>query len=232
MSINKITFAGHSAILLETESKVIAIDPWLDGNPSCPEELINPEKIDLIVLTHGHADHASDTPRLAKKYNSKVAATYELANLIIAEGVDSENMFFMNTGGTIDFEGIKITLVPALHSSSFDAQDGTKYAGQPCGVIINDGANSFYHAGDTALFSDMKLIAEQYNPKISFLPIGDVFTMGPKDAATAANWLKSEIVIPIHYNTFDMLTGTAEEFSTNCTESKCVVLNPGEIYNI
>ena len=214
MSISKITYAGHSSVLVNYGDKVVGIDPWLQGNPSCPENLINPDKLDLIVLTHGHADHASDTVRLAKQFGSKIAATYELAMIMIGEGISEENVFPMNKGGSINWEGLKVTLTNAFHSSSFDSETkGTVYAGEACGAVISDGVKAVYHAGDTCLFSDMKLIADMYKPDVALLPIGDVFTMGPIEAAEAAELVGCKKAIPIHYNTFPLLTGTSQEFS-------------------
>lgn len=206
--INKLTYAGHSAIFLHADKYVIAIDPWLKGNPLCPKELIEPEKIDLIVLSHGHSDHAGDAVRLAKKYNCKVAATFELAGILVSEGVAEENAIFMNKGGEIDFNGYKIALTQAFHSNSYNS----KYAGEACGVIVSDGKNTFYHAGDTLAFSDMKLITELYSPTYALLPIGDCFTMGPKQASMAARFINAKNIIPIHYATFPALTGKPDEF--------------------
>ena len=205
MKMNSITYAGHSAVLVHTEEGVIGIDPWLEGNPRCPESLKNPERLDLIVLTHGHADHASDTLRLAKHYGSRVAATYELAMILIGEGVPAEHVLPMNKGGAITWEGIRVTLTNAYHSSSYDTAEGAVYAGEACGVVLDDGANPIYHAGDTCLFSDMSLIREVHQPKIALLPIGDRFTMGPLEAAKAAELIGAEVAIPIHYKTFDLL---------------------------
>lgn len=234
MSINYIQYLGHSAIILESNKLVIAIDPWLSGNPSCPERFANPSRLDLIFLTHGHSDHAGDTVRLAKHTGAYVAATFELAMLLTAEGIPQEKVIPMNKGGSTEFGDITLTLTHAMHSNSYDTEQGPKYAGEACGVIINDGKHSFYHAGDTAVFSDMKLISQLYAPNFAFLPIGDRFTMGPKEAALATSFIKPKAVIPVHYKTFDALTGTADEYKEQCqkiAECKGVAihaLNPGE----
>lgn len=233
MTIKKVTFAGHSAVFLHADNFVIAIDPWLEGNPLCPPDLANPPAIDLIILTHGHSDHASDAARLAKRYGCKLAATFELAVIMTKEGVPAENVVFMNKGGTKKIGNFSVTLTHAFHSSSYDMKDQTVYAGEPCGVVINDGTKSIYHAGDTALFGDMALIAETYKPEIAFLPIGDTFTMGPREAAQAARILGAKKVFPIHHSTFDMLTGTPEEFIKHCKETfslkklEVISLEPG-----
>jgi L-ascorbate metabolism protein UlaG (beta-lactamase superfamily) len=229
--IKSLTYCGHSALLIKTNNAVIGIDPWLDGNPLCPNQFKNPERLDLIVLTHGHSDHAGDTTRLAKKYSSKIAATWELAMLFAEEGVHSDKLIPMNKGGTIEIEGLRFSLTNAFHSSSFDSpKRGTIYAGEPCGAVLSDGTNCIYHAGDTSLFSDMSLIKEQYQPTIALLPIGDRFTMGPFEAAQAAKLIGAKKNIPIHFGTFPLLTGTPGEFESACRDMsvESLTLKPGE----
>ena len=232
MRLEKITYAGHSAVFLEAGGYSIAIDPWLAGNPRCPESLQNPQKLDLIVLTHGHSDHAGDVTRLMRQTNATLAATYELAMLLIDEGVPQSRVWPMNKGGSLEFHGLKIALTHAYHSSSYDTKNGPRYAGEACGVVISNGRYSMYHAGDTALFSDMELIGEMYHPHVALLPIGDRFTMGPAQAARAARMLECKIAIPIHYKTFDMLTGTVDEFRRECGrfDVEVVELNPGSSF--
>lgn len=239
MSINSITFAGHSAVLINVapsgaEHKIVAIDPWLESNPVCPDHLKQPDQMDLIVLTHGHSDHASEAVRFAKHFGSRIAATYELAMIMIDEGVPADHVIPMNKGGGISWEGLTITLTNAYHSSSYDKASGeTVYAGEACGVVVSDGDYTLYHAGDTCLFSDLKLIGETFKPQCALLPIGDRFTMGPIEAATAASMLGCKVAIPIHYKTFDLLTGTAEEFSKACSSHGIEVnaLEPGQSYS-
>lgn len=232
---DKITFVGHSAVFFECPNYTVAIDPWLDGNPLCPKEWKAPSRIDLIVLTHGHADHAGDAVRLAKQYGSKIAANWELGLALIKDGAPDTHVVLMNKGGTVVIDEISVTLTHAMHSSSYDtAASGTVYAGEPCGVILKDREHVIYHAGDTALFSDMKLIAEMYRPKIGLFPIGDRFTMGPKEAAKAVEFIGCKVAMPIHYGTFDMLTGTAAEFKKACSnlDVDVVALEPGESFKI
>lgn len=234
MKLSKITYAGHSAVLFQAGDKIIGIDPWLSGNPICPEELRNPEKMDLILLTHGHADHASDALSLAKEHGSIVAATYELAMILVNEGVPQSNVLPMNKGGTVQWEGLSISLTNAYHSSSYQTAQGTVYAGEACGIILSDGTTTIYHAGDTSLFSDMNLIREQYQPSISFLPCGDCFTMGPKEAAKAAKIVGSQLNIPIHHSTFGALTGTPEQFEIECKNLgvEALPLKPGAEHSL
>ncbi len=231
MQLNKIIYAGHSAVFIEAAGLKMAIDPWLSGNPLCPESLKAPA-LDLIVLTHGHADHASDAPQLAKRTKAKVAATWELANIMQKEGVAAEQLLHMNKGGSILWNNLTISLTHALHSSSFDTAEGPVYAGEACGVVISGGKHCIYHAGDTALFSDMELIGDVYKPSIAFLPIGDCFTMGPAQAARAAKMIGCKIAIPIHYRTFGALTGTGAEFKRECSrfDIEVIELEPGAAF--
>lgn len=216
--MNKFTlkYAGHSAVFLEIGGLVVAIDPWLKGNPLCPPELHTPDKCDLIVLTHGHSDHASDALRVQKHTGALLAATYELAMIMLAEGIPEDKIIPMNKGGVAHVKGITVRLTDALHSSSFEGENGSVYAGEACGVVLSDETNTLYHAGDTALFSDMRMIGELYKPSVALLPIGDRFTMGPIDAALAASWLGAKVTMPIHYKTFDLLSGTYSEFAREC----------------
>lgn len=234
MKLNEITYAGHSAVFFHTDSLVAAIDPWLEGNPACPASLKHPSRLDLIVLTHGHSDHASEAPHLARHLGSTIAATWELANIMGAEGVNQNQIIAMNKGGTVEHRGIDITLTHAYHSSSFDTASGPVYAGEPCGAVLRFDNTVVYHAGDTALFSDMSLIAESYHPSVAFLPIGDRFTMGPREAARAAKLAGVKVAIPVHYGTFNLLTGTAEEFKAECARYniEVAVLEPGQSYKV
>ena len=235
----KITYLGHSTVLLDSEDgKRFIIDPFLDGNPKCPEEFLSPKNIDYICLTHGHSDHSSSAVRLAKEHGAMVFATYELAVLLSKEGVPGGNIQYMNKGGRVAIpgsNGLAVSLTQAFHSSSYDAADGnTYYAGEAAGIVIElESGRSVYHAGDTLLFDDMKLIRERFAPEVALLPIGDRFTMGPTDAAKAVSLLQPKTAIPIHFNTFDALTGTAEEFSSACAglNSKVCVLEPGASFS-
>lgn len=237
MSKAKITYCGHSAIIITTETgKKIIIDPFLEGNPKCPPNLIDPGKIDYIALTHGHSDHVGSTIALAKKYKATVVATYDLLMLLVKDGVSKDNIQPANKGGTITLDAsLKISFTHAFHSSSYDAHDGkTYYAGEPCGIVVHlESGRNIYHAGDTALFGDMYLIQKKFCPIVALLPIGDRFTMDAEDAAEAVRLLKPQITIPIHYATFEgYLAPNArpflEEVKKRDLATEVKVLNPGE----
>ncbi|MFN8388949.1 MAG: metal-dependent hydrolase [Bdellovibrionota bacterium] len=236
----KITYCGHSAALIDLPSgKRIGLDPWLHGNPSCPPHLLEPDRLDYIGLTHGHSDHAGGVVPLAKRLKSKVFATFELGNLLVADGLDASQYLPMNKGGTIELESdLSATLTQAFHSSSYDAADGkTYYAGEPCGIVIRSSTSpTIYHAGDTLLFSDMAIIGKKFRPALVMVPIGDRFTMGPEDAAEAVALLSPQFVIPIHYATFPLLSGSSEDFSRKVEQkapkTKVIALSPGETFDL
>ncbi|RXI98541.1 metal-dependent hydrolase [Anaerobacillus alkaliphilus] len=199
----KLTYHGHSVVLIEANDKRIIIDPFIRGNGSTTlnvEEL----KVDVILLTHGHNDHVGDTVELAKKNHALVVAPFELATYLAWQGV---NVHPMHIGGAYQFDFGKVKLTPAFHGSAYE-EVTTKtivYTGMPAGILFSAEGKTIYHAGDTALFSDMKMIGERNNIDVAFLPIGDNFTMGPEDAATAALWLNAKTVVPIHFNTFPVI---------------------------
>ena len=208
----KLTWIGHASFILETPGgKRALIDPWMTGNPVCPEALHDPGDIDLILLSHGHSDHTADVVRLAKeKSPAAVMCMIELGDYLGSKGV--ENIMGGNKGGTLSAEGISVTLTHAFHSSSYGEEDGTiVYTGEPAGLIITlENGYRIYFAGDTTVFGDMALIAELYRPDLAMLPIGDFFTMGPMEAAKAVELLGVKHVVPMHYGTFPLLVGTPQ----------------------
>jgi L-ascorbate metabolism protein UlaG (beta-lactamase superfamily) len=221
MSLNgaRLTWFGHATWLLETPGgKRVLIDPWLTGNPKAPE---NPDlgTIDLILLSHGHSDHTGDLVRLAQEKQPKaVVGMMELLEYFGGKGV--ENGVGMNKGGSTEAEGIRVTLTHAHHSSSFGEEDGTiVYLGEPAGLIVTL-ENSFriYHTGDTCVFGDMALIGELYSPDVAMLPIGDFYTMGPFEAAKAVELIGVKQVIPTHFGTFPLLTGTPQALRDELTK--------------
>ncbi|MFZ2498554.1 metal-dependent hydrolase [Methanosarcina sp.] len=222
----KITWLGHSAFLLEAEKKVL-IDPFISGNPmaSCSPEELNP---DIIAVTHGHSDHLGDTIEIGKRTGCRIISIHEVANYIKSKGVFAEGM---NKGGTINVEGITLTMTDALHSSSIEASGFSFDGGCPAGFVICIGGHSIYHAGDTGVFGDMQLIGELYEPELALLPIGDRFTMGIKEAVKAIELLRPGIVVPMHYNTFDVIKQDPEEFRKAVeakVDTKVVIMKPGE----
>ena len=200
-----LTWLGHATFRLDTPGgKRIYIDPFLTGNPKCPEGEQEPERVDAIFITHGHGDHYGDTIALAGKFGCTVVAPVELADWLQGQGV--ENVRDPNKGGTVEVDGVKVTLTHAQHSSS--TNDGT-YAGEPCGLVIElENGYAVYFAGDTNVFGDMALIARIYEPDLVVLPIGDHYTMGPREAAVALELLGAKRCVPSHYGTFPALTGT------------------------
>lgn len=205
---NKITWLGHSTFAITLPSgKVVLLDPWLTGNPACPQAQKTPERVDAMLISHGHGDHLGDAVTLAKKFKPQIACNYEIYQWLASKGV--ENISPMNKGGTQRLGEIEVTMVDAKHSSGIEDDGKVVYAGEPAGFVVRlPGGLTMYHAGDTAVFGDMKLIGELYEPELACLPIGDLFTMGPREAAKAIRLLNVRHVIPMHYGTFPVLTGT------------------------
>lgn len=208
-----ITWFGHASFrLLLADGRVVFIDPWLDGNPSCPQKLQQPSSCDMIFLTHGHSDHVGAVAMLVKKFDPLIVANFDLC-AALEKQIGKGRYSGMNTGGTQIVDGVHVTLTQAFHSSGLDSPTGPLYAGMPNGLIVGvDGLPSLYHAGDTDVFSDMKLIARLFSPKICILPIGDHFTMGARGAALAAEFLQPQAIIPCHYKTFPLLAQSADAF--------------------
>jgi L-ascorbate metabolism protein UlaG (beta-lactamase superfamily) len=218
----KATFLGHSVFRIETPGgKTIYIDPWL-SNPKAPANAKQVDRADLILVTHGHADHVGETVEVAQKTNARLLTINELAAIFGTQGVPAANLVRMNKGGTavaIPGTPIKVTMIRADHSSTVSYTDSqTKVTsltpgGEAVGYVIYlENGLRILHAGDTALYGDMKLFGERYKPDVAMLPIGDHFTMGPEDAAEAAKLWGVKTVIPMHYGTFPVLTGTVEAF--------------------
>jgi L-ascorbate metabolism protein UlaG (beta-lactamase superfamily) len=215
MNLNRnvsITWLGHAAFRLRTPGgKELLIDPWLTGNPSCPAEHKQVEKADLILVTHGHMDHLGDTVSIAQRTGAKVVAIVEICTWLNGEGIPQDRTLGMNKGGTQVVDGIKVTMVQAVHSGGIFQPGGPVYGGEPAGFVIElENGFRIYHAGDTAVFADMKIIGELYQPELAMLPIGDHFVMSPREAAYACRLLGCKLVIPMHYGTFPMLTGTPQ----------------------
>ncbi|MFA9558735.1 metal-dependent hydrolase [Evansella sp. AB-rgal1] len=222
----KVSYHGHSVVKIEVNGTRIIIDPFITGNGTTDLHA-DDVKVDVILLTHGHNDHVGDTIQLAKKNDALVVAPFELATYLGWKGVNTHPM---HIGGAHEFEFGRVKFTQAFHGSSYTEEDTKQiiYTGMPAGILFTAGGKTLYHAGDTALFSDMKLIGEQNDIEIAFLPIGDNFTMGPEDALLAAKWIKAKKVIPIHYNTFPVIEQDAVLFAKNVEPSTGIVLNPGD----
>lgn len=219
----KLKWLGHSAFELTSKNGLdILVDPFIQANPSCP---LNARDVhpDLICITHGHADHFGDAVEIAKNNpNTIVIANYEISIYLQRKGV---NAIGINYGAHVKIEDVEIRMLKAEHTSTFDFEIDTKYAGNPGSFLFTfDDDVKVYHAGDTGLFSDMKfVIGEIYQPDIALLPIGNIFTMDPKEAAIAASWINPEFVIPMHYNSFPSIAQDPNEFEKIVTNCKTLI---------
>ncbi|HEY3551960.1 MAG TPA: metal-dependent hydrolase [Gaiellaceae bacterium] len=221
-----LTWLGHASFRFDTPGgKRVYIDPFLNGNPKCPESELEPERVDVIALTHGHGDHVGDTVELAKKHGCTVVAPVELADWLGGKkGV--ENVLDPNKGGTAEAAGVKFTLTNAHHSSSNN--DG-EYMGEPCGIVAEvENGTKLYFAGDTCVFGDMQLIGRIYSPDVAILPIGDHYTMGPREAAVALELLGTKRCVPCHWGTFPALTGTPQALKELAPDVAVDEIEPGD----
>lgn len=224
----KISHHGHSVVRIETNGTVILIDPFITGNSQCD---LNAEdvKADVIIVTHGHDDHVGDTVRIAQRNNALIVGNFELVTQLRWWGVERTQNICSGGSHTFDFGEIKFTF--ALHSGSgFVLEDEQRfvYMGNPSGVLFTAEGKTIYHAGDTGLFGDMKLIGELNDIDVAFLPIGDHFAMGPKDAAIAAKMLKAKRVVPIHHSLIPILEQDPEDFIRMLDPGVGIILNAGE----
>ena len=227
MPDTRLTWLGHASFRLDSPGgKRIYVDPWLDG-PTCPESEKTPERVDLIALTHGHFDHVGNPLELWQKFKPRVIALVELRAWLVKQGLDDDITSSPGKGGTVEADGIKISLTDANHSSS--APDGT-YLGEPAGLVFElEDKTTIYFAGDTNVFGDMQLIARIYSPEVAVIPIGDLFTMGPREAAVALELIGPTKCVPCHYGTFPVLTGTPEALRELApSEVKILAPEPGE----
>jgi L-ascorbate metabolism protein UlaG (beta-lactamase superfamily) len=221
-----LTWLGHAAFRLDTpEGKRIYIDPFL-SNPKCPESEREPDRIDVIALTHGHSDHVGETLDLAKRFNPEIVALVELKGWLGGQGAEVGEMPGPNKGGTVEAGGVRFTVVNAFHSSSSD--DGV-YLGEAAGLVLGfENGTTIYFAGDTCVFGDMQLIGRIYSPDVAVLPIGGHFTMGPREAAVALELLGTKRCIPCHYGTSPLLAGTPDELREQAPGVEVIALEPGE----
>jgi len=221
-----ITWLGHAVAHITTaRGTEILIDPFLEHNPKYPKNYRLPEKLNLLLLTHGHSDHVADAVAVARQRSPQVVGIFELVAWMQSKGAN--DVVGMNVGGSYNYRDVTISMTEARHSSSIEDGGNFLYAGEATGFVITiDDGPVIYHAGDTTVFSDMQIIRELYAPEIGLLPIGDHYTMGPKAAALAAKYLGLNTVVPIHYGTFPQLTGTPEELEDYLKGTGVTVLKP------
>ena len=221
----RITYFGHSCFLVETEQARLLLDPFLTDNPSAPKDAAN-VACDYVIVSHGHGDHSCDAERLTKANDATLIANFEIAEYFAAKGLKTHGM---SPGGGFNFPFGRVALTIAFHTSSFDMQSPTLYAGCACGIVIEADGQRIYHAGDTAVFSDMQLIGRK-GLDLALLPIGDNYTMGPDDALLALDFLKPKLCVPMHYNTWPLIAQDADTFAKRAAESNHTVrpLQPGQ----
>jgi L-ascorbate metabolism protein UlaG (beta-lactamase superfamily) len=222
-----LTWLGHASFRVDSPGgKRIYVDPFL-GNPKCPDSEKEPERIDVIALTHGHGDHVGETVELSKQFSPEIVANVELKGWLGQQGAPVGEMPGSNKGGTVEAAGVKFTLVNAFHSSGTD--DFT-YLGEAAGIVMElENGTTLYFAGDTCVFGDMQLIGRIYSPDVAILPIGGHFTMDPREAGVALELLGTKRCIPCHYGTFPILAGTPDELQQQAPSGVEVIeLQPGE----
>jgi L-ascorbate metabolism protein UlaG (beta-lactamase superfamily) len=229
MNLNgiKLTWLGHATFRIETPGgKTVIIDPWIMGNPACPSHEKNVKKVDILLCTHGHGDHIGDAVEIIRQHNPIVVGIPELAGWLAKKG--AKQVAEMNKGGTQTVSDVKVTMVHADHSCGIQDGDELIYGGEACGYVIEfSNGVKIYHAGDTNVFGDMAIIRDLYAPEIAMLPIGDHYTMGPREAAYACNLLKPKTVIPMHFGTFPVLTGRPSELHKLAPNVEIIELQPG-----
>lgn len=224
----KLTWLGHATFRMETPGgKTVLVDPWVMGNPLCPEKEKKIKKVDVLLCTHGHFDHIGDAVEIAKQHNPTVVGIFELCTWMEKKGAKKTSG--MNKGGTQTVGDIKVTMVHADHSCGILDGEQIIYGGEACGFVIEfQNGLKIYHAGDTAVFGDMQIIRELYAPDIALLPIGDHYVMSPREAAYACKLLKPKAVVPMHFGTFPVLSGTPAELKQLVKDVEVVEMKPGQ----
>jgi L-ascorbate metabolism protein UlaG (beta-lactamase superfamily) len=233
MAGTDVTWLGHASFRIDSPGgKRIYVDPWL-SNPKCPQGEQEPERVDLIALTHGHDDHVGETVELAKRFGCPVVAMVELRGWLSTKGLSEEMTEAANKGGTVEKAGVRITLTDAKHSSSAFEDGEFLYLGEPAGIVLEvENGTKLYFAGDTCVFGDMQLISRIYEPNVAVLPIGGHYTMDPREAAVALELLGVDRCIPCHYGTFPLLAGTPAELRELAPGVEVIAPEPGETVEV
>ncbi len=223
--MGRIRWLGHSGFEINLVDKILLIDPWLTGNPLAAVEASDIKEADVVCVTHDHGDHLGDAVEICKRTGATFVAIYDLG--VFAEENGVKDVVGINIGGTVEVKGIGITMVQAFHSST---------RGAPVGFVVKAEGKTIYHTGDTGLFGDMKLVGEIHRPDVALIPIGDYYTMGPREAAEAVKLVNPAVVIPMHYQTFPVLSPSSEGFielvEERAPKVKVVALKPGEVYHL
>lgn len=221
----KASWHGQSCVIVETSNgKKILIDPFINGNPLTNLDA-STVTCDVIVITHGHNDHVGDAEAIAKRTGALLISTVEIADFFSKKGLKTHGM---QPGGGYQFDFGYLKMTPAIHGSTYETEEESIPLGLAAGIVLHDQGKTIYHAGDTALFSDMKLIGEDFPIDLAFLPIGDNYTMGPKDAAKAVTFLGAKKAVPIHYNTFPLIEQDPVDFTSLLNEGVGIVLQAGD----